>query len=599
MKFMNDRAYKSGLGLLLHWEEEGLIETADDRFFSSKANDDDDMCSPPSISASSSSSSSSTSRRPHHALLRRGALRRHYALWSAVNPYNNQRHVCLFNFFTGKSLAFCLLHQKLLSDTEASPSGYRNITLGALAIEDIIDTLHGTLLIDQKTSVAAALGVVPQKPRTGGVDGEMTIPDFALRRFAALVLRVTAGVPRLVYCCIQQAYELVRVSPGLFGYPPTHWIEHFRPNGSIFEAAQTAAGAALPPNIQHADWLARIYWGALFGTEFSSTDTVPIDDRPVPLIVLVQHWEVYVARVSVPPQQQKKHFRYRLVLPEAARSQLLTIGSFGLLGPLFHQPVVALDQGGILEHYTRVCLIRHLLQCQPSGAAVDLTVGAALPFLQHTVAGPLLGRLVTPCVTLLPAMMSVSQESKRSKDNKSSDDTDIDDHPWAHKRYQSDWPLVWDRVRAQTLHVPAPQSHSADAMLVASTANGAESGVIGFAMKLVNNLTAADMLDEITKFQLTFTSLGLIAARYTRRLLVIIAPKLGGLAAIAGRVLSGPSSYSLIGGTLRELSRDEATKRSRVGVPVLPSLKPMLIILLVCTGDHVHPGWVTSSGAEQ
>jgi hypothetical protein len=215
-------------------------------------------------------------------------------------------------------------------------------------------------------------------------------------------------------------------------------------------------------------------------------------------------------------------------------------------------------------------------------------LGDALPFLAGTCAADLVADLRDPFLTLVPGVLSLVQEDKAAKaleakglsakearaaladrlaapdaaasstsagnveskgDNKGdgadlqSDDAAADDsHAWTSKMYPSAYPALFAKKSAMhSLHIPAPKSHGPDAWLASSTLSGGARGVVGFSHKLYaassDNLTASLLQDEIAKFSLMFRDTA--PDLYSRRLLVVIAPNLGGLIQCAGQVLDG------------------------------------------------------------
>jgi hypothetical protein len=304
---------------------------------------------------------------------------------------------------------------------------------------------------------------------------------------------------------------------------------------------------ALPDSPRFSKILRKVAWAGLLGITLRSDEKLPLAGRDVPLLVLIQHWLAFVSRIpssdasnsnnssstalSVSPSAP---FQFKLVLP--VTSQRALAKKMQHLEVLYNVPAALLSQGDLLEHYTRLCLVQRLLAaCSASQQAQ--TLSQALPFLSSTAASHLSAALVDPHITLMPALLSPAQEAKADKKQAQSPDSA---HVWAQKRYPSQWSDIVDKWKPGTLHVPAPQSHSADAVLVLSSPNGLSGGAVGFAAKLVQQLAASDLQEEVDKFHLMFEKMDAKQQQhYKSRVLVAVAPLLpGAWASAAGTVLS-------------------------------------------------------------
>ena len=117
--------------------------------------------------------------------------------------------------------------------------------------------------------------------------------------------------------------------------------------------------------------------------------------------------------------------------------------------------------------------------------------------------------------------------------------------------------------------MPAPKSHSFDALLVQEHKEPGLRVHVGFAFKLVQNLQANHLADDIAKTQLMYDSLSALEQKSCPvRVLVAIAPLLGAWSSAAGKVLQ-PGCHRVHAGQAYEFAPG-SSKSGAAGWVVVP-----------------------------
>jgi hypothetical protein len=306
--------------------------------------------------------------------------------------------------------------------------------------------------------------------------------------------------------------------------------------------------------------------------------------------------------------------------------------------------------------FDRCVFVRRLMPLKRGAllARPPRLLGDALPFLAGTCAADLVADLRDPFLTLVPGVLSPVQEDKAAKaleakglsakearaaladrlaasdaaasssstgnveskgDSKGEskgdgaelqpDDAADDSHAWTSKMYPSAYPALFAKKSAMhTLHVPAPKSHGPDAWLASSTLSGGARGVVGFSHKLYasssDNLTASLLQDEIAKFSLMFRDTA--PDLYSRRLLVVIAPNLGGLMQCAGQVLDGDkvgARFRLSVKTFKRLEDSAKSPKKVLCSNVHLSVVNMSFASCAWAGIGASPCWAATLGSRR
>ena len=420
----------AGTPILLHWEEVGELEAKPAALFGFSEADSDrvDLLQPASAGATAAAVAA--------PVVTLGAIKKQQRLWVLLDESNNNRFPRIWHFVTGRSLALSLLHRGFVSDVLASPSDFSNTIPGALQPEHIEEILLATLA-DGKP-VAEWLGV----------HKSAEIRSTLCQR----VFRLTAGVPRLLIYALAELYRIARSKERSVSDPDA-WDALFGDAGPVQDFMRTAPGMDLQRSPSHSDLFAKLHWGSLLGTEFSSSDEVQIGDRKIPLIALVQHWLCFVARATqqqplpasaagdakrvVESKTERKSdaatgvltaapassssgakgsasvFRFRMVMPESHR--LLAAKRMDGLEPLFF-PVPYADQGAVLEHFSRLVCAKKVIAC----TAKDGLLFEALGFLAGTAAANVPAKLeLKSPVAAIPGVLGESVKAAATTASKS------------------------------------------------------------------------------------------------------------------------------------------------------------------------------------